>query len=299
MGNQSLSVVVAAWNSPALLRQCLRSLAATTARQNCELIVASPAGRGFAELIANEFPGVISIALADSPTVPQLRGAGLARATGDVVAFTEDHASTAPEWAEALLAAYQGQDCVAAGGPVAQGEGLSSLDLGVYLFDYGRFAPPLPAGTTREISGLNMSFSRALLESMPDVLSDGVFEGPLLHAINKRDLKMHIAPSAIIYQNKEYVLREALGSVFHLGRGYAGRRFERPNRAARLLRAAACPLLPPVMIWRVLSTVGPKRMHITPVIRSVGYLSTLTLLWSIGECVGYLAGSGDSDSRWR
>lgn len=295
---KSLSVVVAAWNDPSLLRACLHSLAAATQHAKFEVIVASPAGRGFEGVLATEFPQVMALTVGATPTVPELRKAGLDRATGDIVAFLEDHAAVAPEWAGALLAAYASADRAAVGGPVAQGSGLSTMDWGAYLFDYGRFMPPHAGGEVRELSGLNMSFSRALLESL-DVLRAGVIEGPLLAELARRHVKLYLSPSAIVNQNKTYALGETLVSVYHLGRGYAGRRLEQAPITARVVRAVACALLPVVLLWRVLAAVLPKRQHTRRVMSSLGFLSLITLSWSIGECVGYLRGSGDSDSRWR
>ncbi|MDQ6888164.1 MAG: glycosyltransferase family 2 protein [Gemmatimonadota bacterium] len=296
-GAQPLSVVVAAWNSPALLRSCLQSLA--VAGGELEIVVACPAERGFNELLAVEFPTVIRATLGPTATVPQLRKAGLARASGDIVAFIEDHATVAPEWAAALRAGYEADDRAALGGPVAQGAGLSSVDWAAYLFDYGRFMPPHHGGPVPELSGLNMSFARSLLDGMGEVLRDGVFEGALHQELARRRVALYVAPSAIVCQNKRFSLRQALSSVYYLGRGYAGRRLAHAGRIARLARAAACPLLPVVLLWRILSVVLPKGRDTWRVMRSLGFLAMIALSWSAGECVGCLAGSGDSDSRWR
>lgn len=296
---RSLSVVVAAWNSPALLRACLRSLAEATLRGDVELIVAAPSDGGFGELLAAEFPRVIGVTVAQPATVPRLRSAGLARATGEIIAFIEDHATVAEDWTDALQSGYATADCAALGGPVAQGNGLSSLDWGMYLFDYGRFAPPQRAGVVHELSGINMSFSRTLLGTLPDVLRDGVFEGALQAELARRQVPLFLAPSAIVYHHKRYALRPALASVYHLGRGYAARRAAHSSRAAQLARAAACMLLPAVLLWRVLSIVLPKGQNTARVLGATGYLALAELWWSGGECMGYLAGAGDSDSRWR
>ena len=172
---RSLTVVVAAWNDPELLRTCLRSLAACPGRSSIEVIVASPSGRGF-ESVASEFAGTTVVPLPSEATVPVLRAAGLARASGDVVAFLEDHAMVAPGWADALREAFGEPGVRAAGGPVAQASGHSTLDWGAYLFDYGRFMPPADAGPVRELSGLNMALARELLDTLGDSLRDGVIE---------------------------------------------------------------------------------------------------------------------------
>lgn len=301
MSERSLSVVVAAWNAPDLLRTCLQSLASAASNaspSSVQVIVASARSKD-RDAILDEFPQFTHVVVQDAPIVPRLRREGLARATGDAVAFIEDHATVSPDWARALIAAYDEGGTAAVGGPVAQGQTLSALDWGAYLFDYGRFGPPCVAGPVPALSGLNMSFSRAVLDSIPEVLADGVFEGPTFDALARRGIQPRLAPTATVYHFKHYSLRDTLVAVYYLGRGYAGRRVAAGRRTVRFVRAAGCALLPAVMVWRVLSVVLPKGRDTRRVLGSLGYLSLLALMWSTGECAGYVMGPGESDARWR
>ena len=293
----SVTVVVAAWNDSDLLRKCLRSLAMQRGPA-LEVIVACAAGRGF-EAALDELPETILVAVPGDATVPVLRAAGLARATGDVVAFLEDHAVVAPEWADALATSYRGGDVRAVGGPVGQAPGMSTFDWAAYLFDYGRFMPPMAPGPTRELSGLNMSFTRELLGSLGDTLRDGVMEGPLHEELFRRGIARHLAPAAIVYQTKRYSLRETLVFVYYLGRGYAGRRMQGATRSGRLARMSGSVLLPALLVWRVLSAALPKGKDTGRILGAAGYLCLIALAWSLGEAVGYAAGVGDSESHWR
>jgi hypothetical protein len=129
--------------------------------------------------------------------------------------------------------------------------------------------------------------------------TDGVFEGPIFAELARRRVMPVVSASAIVIQNKRYALATTMTAVFHLGRGYAGRRFEANQVGARLIRAAACAVLPAVLMWRTLSSVLGKRRDTARVLKASGALALITLAWSIGECAGYLLGVGDSDSRWR
>lgn len=295
---RSLTVVVAAWNDAELLRTCLRSLEACSGRAALEVIVAAPSGRGF-EAVVSEFAEDAVVPMPSDATVPVLRAAGLARASGDIVAFLEDHAMVAPSWAAALLEPFGDSAVHAVGGPVAPAPGLSTLDWGAYLFDYGRFMPPAVAGPVRELSGLNMAFARELLDALGDTLRDGVIEGPLHEALRQRGVVLYLAPAAIVYQTKRYSLRETLDSVYYLGRGYASRRVQGTAVAGRLMRAAGSMVLPAVLVWRVLSVVLPKGRDTGRVLAGLGYLCLIALAWSVGEVVGYVAGAGDSETHWR
>lgn len=294
----SLTVVVAAWNSPLHLENCLASLRHEQQTIGFDVVACFPAGRGFEAAVSRADARVAGVAVPGAPTVPLLRKAGLERARGQIVAFLEDHAQVEPGWAGALLQGYSAQRVVAVGGPVAQAPGLGLLDWGVYLFDYGRFAPPQRGRVVHELSGLNMSFQRTLLAQVGGPSEEGVYEAPLFEWINGRRNEMRLASGATVTQNRAHTLRGVLVSVFHLGRGYAGRRVRGVGNGLRALRAASCVLLPPLLMWRAASYPLRGRNR-TAVVLSLGYLSIILLSWSAGEFAGYVAGAGDSDARWR
>jgi hypothetical protein len=264
-----------------------------------QVIVAYPALAGFEKLLADEFAEVQGVACVGGSTVPALRLAGLEASRGDVVAFLEDHASVAPGWADALRSAYELPGAEAVGGPVAQGDGHSSLDWGVYLVDYGRFMPPLPDGRAHDLSGLNMSFRRELLGSLQSVLKDGVYEGPLFEELRRRGVDLSVVSAACVYQNKRYSFRSAFILPYYLARGYAGRRLRGASVVAQAVRAASCIVLPAVMVWRILSSVLPRQRDTGRVLRALGFVALISFTWSLGECVGYVVGPGDADSHWR
>jgi hypothetical protein len=144
-----------------------------------------------------------------------------------------------------------------------------------------------------------MAFARELLDTLGDSLRDGVIEGPLLDVLRRRGVALHLVPAALVYQTKRYSLRETLVSVYYLGRGYAGRRVQGTASAGRLVRAAGSLVLPALLVWRVLSVVLPKGRDTGRVLAAVGYLCLIALAWSVGEGMGYVAGAGDSETRWR
>lgn len=298
-GAVSLSVVVAAWNGPNLLRACLESLALASGFGAFEVVVATADLPVVRALLETEFPWARVVVLPGTPNVPELRLAGLQHASGEFIAFLEDHAAVAPSWAEAVTAAHRMAGVLGVGGPVAPGANLSTLEWGAYLVDYGRFMPPCPSGARSDLSGVNMSFARSLLDTLRDVLNDGVFEGPLFEELRRRGVRLFFAAGAIVYQSRRLTLREALRSSYYLARGYADRRLGRERRVARIMRASSCVVLPLVMVGRVMSEVLPKRQDTTRVVRATGFVMLIAAAWSLGEFVGYLAGAGDSDSRWR
>ncbi len=192
--------------------------------------------------------------------MPELRKAGLGHATGDVVAFLEDHATVVPEWADALRTGYARGDRLAVGGPVAQADGKSSVDWGAYLFDYGRFMPPTRGGNVRDLSGLNMSFSRALLSTLGAVLEKGVVEGPLHEALAARGVTPYLSPSAIVIQNRKYAFQKPWSRSFTWGAGMPEESLRRggsPDWAGRRPAWCCLPFWSRASSWSRSQTAGP------------------------------------------
>lgn len=96
------------------------------------------------------------------------RNTGWALATGDVVAFLDDDARAAPDWAATLLTAYQEQNVVGAGGAVLphwrapRPRWLPDEFLWVVGCSYE--GQPRARAAVRNAIGANMSFRRDILE---------------------------------------------------------------------------------------------------------------------------------------
>jgi cellulose synthase/poly-beta-1,6-N-acetylglucosamine synthase-like glycosyltransferase len=91
----TLSVVVCTHDRPDDLRRCLASLAALD--DSVETIVVDSASR----LAVSPIAGVRVVRL-DEPGLSRARNAGLAAATGRLVAFVDDDATVAPDWARRI-----------------------------------------------------------------------------------------------------------------------------------------------------------------------------------------------------
>ncbi len=128
-----LSVVVAAsWSAEAVAR----TVASIGAADGVEVIVASDPCR-VAPWVRAE--GSRWVAGEPGDGVPRLRRLGADAARGRVVAFVEDACVVGPGWAETIRSAFADGECLAATGPVFQGEGASATDWAVYFAEYAAF----------------------------------------------------------------------------------------------------------------------------------------------------------------
>jgi hypothetical protein len=293
-GSAALSVVVAGWNGPEALRACLASLRAQAGATDMEVVVARNVAAGAGVLA--EFPGAVDLALPAATTVPALRAAGLARSRGPIVAFIEDSCTCAPGWAAALLEAH-GERHAAVGGPVDQAREASRLDWAVYFYDYGRYMPPCEAGPVAQLSGINMSFTRAALDGAKDRLGDGVFEADLQVELRRQGYAPCLVPGAVVTHRGHRTARQALGQAYAFARSYAARRRPGASAPERAALGFGALLLPAVLAGRIVAGVLRKRRHRITLLLAFPWLGVLLTAWSAGEAVGYVTGRGVSTAR--
>ena len=306
--------MIAAWTDAASLGRCLASLRGQAEAADIEVVVVRNFDQGAPTSVA-ALPGIVDVALPATTTVPALRAAGFRVAHGGIIAFLEDHCTAAPGWVDALRRAHakrlkgsgragereSGTACGlgAVGGPVEQADGATALDWAVYFYDYGRFMPPCEAGPVTQLSGLNMSFTRAALEEAVGAIRDGVFEADLQAALRASDQTLYLEPAAVVVHGKRHRPGTAVRQAYHLARSYAARRVGKGLAWRRLAFGLGAIALPPVLLARIAIGVFRRRRHRAALLRALPWLTILVTVWSAGEVLGYLVGSGSSAAAWR
>ena len=289
-----LSIVIAAWNSDALLRQCLMSLKGQTAKIASEVIVIS----NFSVSPVEFGSRIKFLELPETATVPELRSRGIGLSRGKIVALLEDHCILDSKWCQEIRKAHESAD-VAIGGPVENASMDHALDWAVYLYDYGKYMLPSEQGAVGALSGLNVSYKRAAMDEISDIYQDGFFETIVNDELKRRGYFLRLWPQAIVYHNKSYELKRAAEHSFHLARSYAARRVFKVSRLTHMLFALFSLLLPVLLPARIVSTTFKKGRNIAPLLRSFPFIVLLMFIWSYGEFCGYLFGEGKSGGQWR
>ena len=116
----SVSVVVCTRDRPAELRRCLDALGPTRERLR-ELIVVDNGPTAETRSVIASYPWATYLA-EPRPGLSIARNAGVARATADIVAFTDDDAVVAPTWAERIVRSFTDPRIMAATGLVLPAE---------------------------------------------------------------------------------------------------------------------------------------------------------------------------------
>jgi len=289
-GTPHVSVVVASNRSRALLDDCLAALLDQCQRARAELIVARDDDDEGLAAIAEAYPSIRVVPVKRGATIPELRGAGMREATGDIVMLTEDHCVPGPRWVEELCF---GVDNVAeiAGGGMDNAQRKRAVDWAAYFSEYGLFA------TTRsdtdgaiQLTGANVAYRRSIVGDVVGWASAGEWENVAHERLRARGSTLHFVETAPVYQNKSYEFWDFCRDRYEHGRDYARTRLVEEPGARRWLLAAITPLLPVVIVSRVARAAAPTRWG--AFLKALPVTLAFVAAWSVGEAVGYIRGPG-------
>lgn len=294
----ALSVIIASVNGRPMIEQCLAALAAQRRGSTPEVIVADATGEATVRLIHTRFPWVKVVPFAARRSIPDLQAAGLAYATGEVIAVIEDHCIVGPAWCEAVVGAHRAEPgCIAVGGPVENGSGERLVDWAVFFCEYSAFMPPLPRSLTTSIPGNNVSYKRRAFDQMAiarETLTEGFWEQTLHQELLARGQTFLMDPSIIVYHKKHFGFWYFVRQRFLYSRYYAGRLSESARLPGRMLRSVAALGLAPLLLGRIASRVARRKRHLRELLLALPHLVVFTGVWAMGELVGSILGPGGS-----
>jgi GT2 family glycosyltransferase len=226
-----ISVVVPTWQRPSQLRACLEGIFHLDPLPD-QVVVVRRREDGETALILSALSSEVDECVVDEPGVVAALEAGARRATGDIVAFTDDDAVPRSDWLNYLLRQYRDPRVGAVGGRdiihnergIVQG---ATRRVGT-ISPFGRVAGGhhLGVGAAREVAhlkGVNMSFRRSLLCFPVGFRGEGAqvfYELAMCLAVRRDGWKVVYDPRA---------------QVDH----YPGERFDEDSRTSRTRRAAA------------------------------------------------------------
>jgi hypothetical protein len=180
---QSLTVVVPTYRRPASLERCLHALNGQTQPPD-QIVVACRTDDQRSQEVAASHAGEMSIEVVKCPhpRLVQQMNLGVAAATGDVVALTDDDSAPRDDWAKRLTQLYRAPDVGAVGGrDVIHLPTVDSRTNGQRVGIVTRSGRPL-GNHHREgvgvrdvdfLKGVNLSIRRALWHVDIDLRGDG------------------------------------------------------------------------------------------------------------------------------
>ncbi len=287
-----LSIVVASIYSQTVLKKCLDSILANDG-ENVEIIVTHNSISQRNAVGTTALRDICIIEFPEKTTLPVLWAAGIARASGEIIAITDSSCVVAENWISEIFAAHQ-SDSPVIGGAVEMSEGKKLVDWAAYFCEYGQFMKPFAAGAVEVLPGNNISFKRDVLEKHSQFVENEFWKTYLCQQLQAEGIELISAPSMLVYYTKSFKFLPFLVRRFHHGRCFAGMRIKSKTVLKRFLYAVGTIFLPFVFFIRIITPVLQKRRFWRKFISALPISVLAIFLWSIGETFGYIAGTGKS-----
>lgn len=287
--NESISLVIVILQGKAKLARCLQAIQAQDGPPPVEIVV--PFDDTFPDLPALQagYPAVQFVPLHGRRTYAELRTAGIKQTHGDIVAITEDHCIPAPGWLAAIRRAHQ-QPHAAVGGPVDKYRPDTAVNWALYFADYVRYALPLPAGPSHNLTDCNVTYKRAALDAIAPSWQTEFHEPEVHAALQARGESLWFDPEVRVLQQRDMPLGAALRDRFAFGRLFGSRRAMAAPLSRRLVFLASSLVLPLLLVARVVGHVRARRRYAAELLPALPAVILLNTTWAFGEFVGYLTG---------
>ena len=282
-----LSIVVATTHAWPFLKPCLESLLPQCEALGAELVISDSTGECLPHPLPHSFSKIRHLALPGA-SVFDLRAKATGEATGEIVAWTEDHCVPAPDWCQKIREAHDRlPDADIIGGAVANGSQDSPIDWSNFLCTFGPFIPPMGRPPKNRAPAVaNLSIKRRALPSVP------IRAGFIEIACEARLLsagRIRFDDSILVTHIQSWGFWGTFAAHFHNGRSTTGLLADALSPARRLRQMIVCFLMPlELMRTSVTPLVGKPGV---PWGRNLPLMFALALAFSVGELVG-LVGNG-------
>lgn len=286
-----ISVVIPSYNARTTIARCLQSLRDQTYKGNFEVIVVDSSTDGTADVIAKAFPEVQLCRSARRLFPGDARNLGIARSTGDILAFLDADCMASPNWLEEIARAHR-TSYAAIGGVTDNGNPESYVGWASYFCKFSQWMPQPAPRQMVEIPTTCLSVKRWAYDAY----------GPFLEGIYCSDTAFHwklgqgghapwLFPSIrVTHVNRDRLVKFLTNEPRH-GRYFAQvRTAERHwSTPRRLAFAVLTPLLPLVLFARTAARVFRFRTYRGRFLLASPLVFVGHAAWCYGELRGYLA----------
>ena len=294
--------VVLATDTYETVRPVIRRLAEQTVKERLEVVIVAPLPPGALDAHRGELKGFAAVRLVTvAPTagLAAARAIGIRAATAPVVFIGETHTYPQPEWAAALLDAFEGPWATVVPA-ITNANPNGPVSWAAYVSDYGRWGEGRPQGEIPEALIYNAAYRRQVLLDLGEGLEAALdtYSEALWPALRRQGHRAYFAPGArIAHLNVGRLgpyVHEKLLAGFILGSLRAARW---PWRR-RLLYVLASPLIALVLAVRLREPARRiGRLHPLP-LATVPLIVAGAVLRAVGEAIAYAgAAPASADAR--
>jgi glycosyltransferase involved in cell wall biosynthesis len=295
-----LSIVVGSVDPGPVILDCLAALEKQV-RPEVEVLVVDASSDGTAERVRTRFPWVRIIEAPASPSLPKLRGLGIAAARAPVVGILDGWCLVGDGWiAEAIRVHRERPELVVGGGvELAPSERRSLVAWATYLFDYWEFVPPFVNGLVGVLPGNNIVYKRAALAGNDTLRTVGFWKAFTNARLKESQHGLWSSTELAVRIRRRLPLGRFFRSRYHHGRSYAAMRVEAASWRIRAQWALIAPALPLLFITRQIRGLASKRGARGWFVACAPLLLAFHASWAWGELCGYLGGPGRSHDAIR
>jgi hypothetical protein len=164
----------------------------------------------------------------------------------------------------------------------------SVFDWALYFAEYGLYMPPVREGVVAALSGVNAAYDRELLMSCKEIWTNDLYECVVHDALREKGCEFFLAAGACVKSHLKMSFSQAAKHLFLGGRHFGSYRCERSDSPRRLFWGLVAPVVPLVLIQRIIRHVAghrPDRLGL--IVKALPYLLCLIGAWSLGEAVAY------------
>ena len=280
-----ISVVVAAWPDTAGLLECLGALQRQWDQQ-VQIFVVSPVSPPAD--FARKFAAVQWLAAAPTALIPNLWSLGMAAATGEVVAITTAHFVPAPDWIAQIRAAHRRIDSAGIAGPIDPPRGGSLGDWATYFLRYSTGFIYHREQSVHDLIGDNASYRRSALQAHWESIRVGFWEPEFHRRVLAEGRTLTFVPEIRITQKHSFGVSRFCSQRLNHGRHYGRDRMKGKSAWFRLVGILASPLIPFVLLAKIVARLTHKPAYVLPFLASLPVLLLFICSWAVGELWGYL-----------
>lgn len=299
-----LSVVVTIVEGGAALTRLLGGLRAQEGGPTLEVLLPHDASVGPLTALRAAFPEVRFLDLGAVPTAHPVstaagqhelydrrRAAGLAAASGELVAIVEDRGVPRREWAATVARLHATIPFGVIGGAIEPVPS-SLLNWAFWVCDFSRYGLPFDSGPARWVSDVNVSYKRAALEQTRHLWQDR-YQEPVVHwALVEAGDTLYLSAELVVdHQLHPLRLLPLLPQRFDWGRLFGSIRARHLGVISRLALVLMGPVIPLVVLARH-GRAQARRDDTLRFIAAVPILLVLLAAWTAGELWGIITGRG-------
>jgi hypothetical protein len=220
---------------------------------------------------------------------PMLWRDGLIATDSALVAFTTAQMNPRSGWLVALKVQLLQMNGAGVGGPIMPGPGLSTTDKAVALLRYSSYFPAVGSDRLRvDPPGDNALYRRDGLMEVESAWADGFWEVVVHKALRDRGKTLTMAESAVVTFEGGVGLGSMIRQRMRHACLYGAGRSAGLGPMARLARALAGPLIPPLLCLRIVKSLRTREIGLRPWISAAPRLILLATAWALGEAMGTL-----------